>query len=173
VWFDNPPDGYGGTGPTPAELAARAVRLLPIAGPVIGMAPAPGSVGLVGLPVWMWTAVSARTWGPVSATASVPGMSVTATARAQKVVWDMGDGHVVTCWSPGTVYSIGRGGGKSPSCGYVYSHPSGSQPGGKYLVTATTTWAVTWTGGGASGALTATRSSSVGVAIGELQVLVT
>lgn len=173
VWFDTPPDGYGGRTTTPADLAVRAVKLLPIGGPVIGMAPAPGSVGLVGLPVWLWTAVSARTWGPASATASVPGLSVTATARAQKVVWDMGDGHAVTCASPGTVYTVGRGGGDSPTCGYTYAWPSGSQPGGKYLVTATTTWAVTWVGGGESGSLTVTRASTLRVAIGELQVLVT
>lgn len=173
LWFENPPDGYGGTGPSARDLATRAVRLLPIEGPAIGMAPRPGSVGLVGLPVWMWTAVSPRTWGPVSATASVPGMSVTATAHAEKVVWDMGDGHTVTCRSPGTVYTLGRGGGKSPTCGYVYARPSGSRPGGAYVVTATTTWGIDWTGAGESGALTVTRSSTLDVRIGELQVLVT
>ena len=38
---------------------------------------------------------------------------------------------------------------------------------------ATATWEVTWTGGGTSGTLTVTRSSSTTVRIGELQVLVT
>jgi hypothetical protein len=171
-WRATPPEGYGGGGVTPAEAAQQALRLLPIGGPDIGMAPEPGKAGLVGLPVWMWTSVSARTWGPASATAAVPGLSVTARARATKVVWDMGDGHSVTCPSPGTPYTRSQGSGMSPTCGYRYVRSSADQPGAAYTVVATTTWAVTWSGGGESGALTVTRSSSVRVRIGELQVLV-
>jgi hypothetical protein len=170
VWLRDPPPGFGG--PTPAQLAMRAVEQLPIRGPEIGMAPAPGSTGLVGLPVWMWTAVSAETWGPVSATASVPGLSVTATAHAARVVWDMGDGSRVTCANPGTPYTRAVGESDSPTCGYRYSQPSSAEPNASYTVTATTTWEVRWTGGGQSGQLTQTRSSSASVRIGELQVLV-
>ena len=136
------------------------------------MAPELGKSGLVGLPVWMWTSVSARTWGPASATASVPGLSVTATAQAIKVAWDMGDGHTVTCANPGTPYARSRGAAMSPTCGYRYDRSSADQPGAAYAVTATTTWAVTWSGGGGTGALTVTRSSTARVRIGELQVLV-
>jgi hypothetical protein len=39
-------------------------------------------------------------------------------------------------------------------------------------VTATTTWDIQWAGGGEAGQLTETRSSSLPVRIGELQVLV-
>jgi hypothetical protein len=172
MWLATPPDGFGGGGPTPADLAARAVKQLPIAGPDIQMAPGPGKTGLVGLPVWMWTQRAPLTWGPTSATAAVPGLAVTATATAQKIVWSMGDGNSVTCASPGTAYDVALGGGTSPNCGYVYDTSSRAQPGGKYVVTATTTWAVTWVGGGQSGALTVTRTSTSAVSIGELQVLV-
>ena len=84
----------------------------------------------------------------------------------------MGDGHSVTCASPGTPYKRSLGAGVSPTCGYRYVRSSADQQGAVYTVVATTTWAVTWSGGGESGALTVTRSSSARVRIGELQVLV-
>lgn len=172
VWRATPPPGYGGTGLTVGVLAARAVAQLPLLGPDIGLAPDPAKTGLVGLPVWMWTRVSRSRWGPVSATASVPGMSVTATARAVRVVWDMGDGHRVTCTGPGTPYTKDAGATSSPTCGYRYTRSSATQPGATYTVTATTTWQIQWSGGGAFGQLTQTRSSSTRLRIGELQVLV-
>ncbi len=170
VWRATPPPGLGGV--TAAQLAQQAVRLLRLSGPDIGMAPRPGSTGLVGLPVWLWTAATPTTWGPSSATASVPGLSVTATARAARIVWGMGDGHSVTCANPGTPYAETLGAKASPTCGYVYAISSAAQPGAKYKVTATTTWNVTWVGGGQTGALTVTRASATQVSIGEMQVLV-
>lgn len=172
LWLNTPPEGYGGATPTPAQLAQQAVDTMRLDGPAIGMAPPTGKTGLVGLPVWMWTTVSASTWGPSSARASVPGLTVTATARAKRIVWTMGDGHSVTCASPGTPYSADKGDGPSPTCGYVYQRSSASQPGHEYTVTATTTWDVAWAGGGESGVITVTRSSTTSVRIGELQVLV-
>lgn len=172
VWRPAAPPGVAGTGPTPAELAAQAVDELPLRGPAIGMAPRPGSMGLVGLPVWLWTAVSPQTWGPVSATAAVPGLSVTATANAESIVWSMGDGGSVRCTKPGTPYRREFGNVISPDCGYRYSHSSAGLPGDAYSLTATTTWRITWSGGGESGALIQQRSSTLPVRIGELQVLV-
>ena len=173
VWLATPPAGFGGAGITPAQLAAQAVELLGLRGPEIGMAPPDGTTGLVGVPVWMWTEVTPTTWGPVSATASVPGLSVTATGRAQRIVWAMGDGTSVTCTGPGTPYRESFGGTESPTCGHVYTRSSAGQAQDRYPVTATTTWQVTWTGGGQSGVLTVTRASTTTVSIGELQVLVT
>lgn len=172
VWRATPPPGYGGSGGTAEALAAEAVARLPLLGPDIGMAPDPAKTGLVGLPVWMWTRVTPATWGPVTATASVPGLSVTATARAVRIVWDMGDGHQVTCTGPGTPYTRAAGATSSPTCGHLYTRSSATQPGAAYPVTATTTWDIRWRGGGASGQLTQTRASSTRVRIGELQVLV-
>jgi hypothetical protein len=173
VWRATPPLGYGDSGVSVEALAAQAVERLPLAGPDIGLAPDPAKVGLVGLPVWMWTEVTPSTWGPVSATASVPGLSVTATAQADRVVWDMGDGQSVTCDGPGTPYDEHSGVTVPPTCGHLYERASAAEPGGAYTVTATTTWRIEWSGGGSSGELTQTRESSVRVRIGELQVLVT
>lgn len=171
LWLPNPPAGFGG-GPSPATLAVQAVSRMLLRGPNIGMAPGAGETGLVGLPVWMWTTVTPQTWGPISATAAVPGLSVTATARVVAMVWDMGDGSSVTCTGPGTPYVQSMGDIDSPDCGYRYTRSSAGQPGNAYPVTATTTWAIRWAGGGQTGTLTQTRTTATTVRIGELQVLV-
>jgi hypothetical protein len=171
VWAADPPPGFGGGGPTPEELAQRAVEQLPLSQPQIGMTPTPGSTGLVGLPVWLW--LESGAWTPVSATASVPGLSVTATARPIRVVWDMGDGVTVTCRTAGVPYRPSAGDAMSPECGHRYTQASSGEPDEAYDVTATVTWDIEWSGGGASGALTQTRSATVQARIGELQVLVT
>lgn len=155
---------------SPAQVAMQAIAQMTLLGPQITMAPPADALGLVGIPVWMWTDASAATWGPVTATASVTGVSVTATANASKIVWNMGDDHTVTCHGPGTPYTGGDF-TKSPDCGYVYPQSSAGQPGNAYTVTATTTWGITWTGGGQSGTLTTTRESTTQLQIGELQVL--
>ena len=170
-WLPSPPDGFGATATTAGELAARAVDQMKLTGPTIGISITPDKTGLVGVPVWLWTAVGATTWGPNAATAAVPGLSVTATAQAKQIAWDMGDGTTVTCANPGT--ALYPGGVESPTCGYIYKRSSAGQPKNAYTVTATTTWAVTWTGGGIAGSLTVTRASATTVRIGEMQVLVT
>ena len=170
-WRPTTPPGFGGGAGALAQLADEAIARLALSGPDIGFAPDPSKAGLVGLPVWMWTRVAPATWGPLSATASLPGLSVTATARATRIVWGMGDGQHVTCDGPGTPYVRSEGETTSPTCGYVYSRSSAGQPDAAYTVTATTTWEIKWSGG-SSGQVTQTRTSSVRVRIGELQVLV-
>ena len=104
----------------------------------------------------------------------MPGLSVTATATAESIAWDMGDGHTVTCKTPGTPYAASDGLAPSPDCGYTYTQPSGHMPGGTYTITATTTWKVTWTSSdGESGALPplTTPPSTVAVKVGELQAV--
>lgn len=170
-WLAANPPGYGEAGITPAQLARRAVDQMTLTGPAIHLTVEAPKTGLVGMPVWLWTDVTPTTWGPNSATASVPGLSVTATARATKIRWDMGDGGTRVCDGPGTPYIAGAV--TSPTCGYVYERSSAGQPDDAYSVVATTTWQVTWSGDGTSGSLTVTRTSSTTVRIGELQVLVT
>lgn len=172
VWWADPPPGFGGTSATPGQLANEAVRRMRLRGPEIGIVPEPGKVGLVGLPVWMWTAVTPQTRGPVSVTASVPGLSVTATATAQQVAWSMGDGRTVVCDGPGSPYEDRFADRASPTCGHTYTRTSAREPGAAYTVTATTTWRVVWAGGGQRGELSLDRSSTVALRIGELQVLV-
>jgi len=156
---------------SPEQLALRAMASIRLLGADIQMAPDPAGTGLVGLPVWMWTNVNANTWGPISASASDAGLSVSITARAASIEWSMGDGSTVTCDNPGTPYEARFGKSQSPTCGHVYTAPSRNRPGGVYAVQTTTTWRVAWAGGGASGVITTQRQSQTTVRIGELQVV--
>lgn len=127
--------------------------------------PAPGSIGLVGMPNWMWVAdPSQTTWGPISRSASAGGWTVMATARVSRVSWDMGDGQVITC-GQGTEYLDRYGLSKSPTCGHVYTRQ------GHYTITATSHWVVAWSGIGQVGTIAVDLVRSVPVTIGEAQVL--
>ena len=119
------------------------------------------------MPVWLWT----QQWAPQTATAAAGGISVTVTANIANVVWTMGDGNTVTCTSPGTKFDVSWGFRDSPDCGYRYQHTSRDQPGGKYAITATSTWNVKWTGA-VNTAAAVTTANTVQVTIGELQALV-
>jgi hypothetical protein len=162
-------------GPTPAQLAAEALAKIRLDGASIHMAPttsATGVGGLVGLQVWMWTTAGAHTWGPIGASASSGALTVRIEAKASKIVWNMGDGHHVTCTEPGQAYVASDGGGASSNCGYTYTKPSFNQASGRYTITATTTWRVTWQGGGDGGVIVTHRTSQASVRINEQQVVV-
>lgn len=153
-------------------LAQQAISSMTLKAPSIGMAPPPGSrSGLVGLPVWLWVERGADLTGPARASASAGGVTVTAVAQVSQVVWSMGDGNTVTC-GLGTPYVEGAG-TASPDCGYVYAQASSRHVpgGGPWPITATSTWAITWSGGGLSGTQTLQLSSSAELFVGELHVL--
>jgi hypothetical protein len=174
---DNP-DGFvvvpTGQPPTPQvdpqQLAQRAVDSMTLLGPDIASPRATGKY-TVGVPMWMWVNQGATTYGPNMASASAGGITVTATAKVSKIVWQMGDGSNVTCSGPGTPYAASEGMSQSPTCGHVYSKTSAGARSGKYPLTATSTWTIDWQGGGAAGQLTEVRQTNVQVAIGEVQVV--
>jgi hypothetical protein len=157
----------------PAVLAQQAVDKMRLLGPDIGITPEPGGKGVVGMPVYMWTRQSAETYGPNTASASAGGITVNATAKVTKIVWQMGDGNAVTCTTAGTPYKAAYGKQPSPDCGYRYSQPSSATSTGRYHVTATSTWSINWqvAGGGESGQLAETRTSAVDITVAEVQVL--
>jgi hypothetical protein len=156
----------------PRVLAEQAIATMTLQAPAIRTAPPPGSAsGLVGLPVWLWTEQGELTTGPTRQTASAGGVTVTAVGQVSRVVWDMGDGTAVVCGA-GTPYRPGAT-GSSPDCGHVYDRASSRHvPGGAgWPITATSTWTITWTGGGLSGTETLELSSSAELPVGELHVL--
>jgi hypothetical protein len=133
---------------SPEQVADMARKRLNLPSPLI--AASPSRLQLVGLPTWLWLRDSR--WNPVPATASVPGVSVTATARPTRVTWTMGDGRTVVCTGPGTPYlASGDPRAASPTCGHTYSTSSAAEPGGNYMVTAQIHWTVSWTGAGQTG----------------------
>ncbi|CAL9671222.1 hypothetical protein SUDANB15_07411 (plasmid) [Streptomyces sp. enrichment culture] len=168
VWRAEPPGEEAAV--DPAVLAQQAVDKMTLLGPDIA-SPRPAGKYTVGVPMWLWVNQSATTYGPNTASASAGGVTVTATAKVSKIDWRMGDGSTVTCTGPGTPYNGSADMAKSPTCGHVYSVTSADAPGGKYAVTATSTWTIDWQGGGAAGQLTEIRQSDVQVAIGEVQVV--
>jgi hypothetical protein len=155
----------------PRVLAEQAIALLVMRAPEIRMAPPPGSTsGLVGLPVWMWTEPGEEHLGPTRQSVSAGGVTVTAVGEVSRIAWDMGDGTTVVCGA-GTPYVPGAG-GESPDCGHVYAQASTRHvPGGAWPVTATSSWTITWSGGGLSGTETLELSSSAELVVGELHVL--
>jgi hypothetical protein len=129
---------------SPEALARDARSRLALPKPVVRLSPTPPAVQIVYLPTWVW--LDDASWGSRSATASVPGLSITATARATRLVLTTGDGTTVTCTGHGTAWASGmNANAPSPTCGHTYIRP------GTPVLTLTVTWQVTWTGGGQSG----------------------
>lgn len=135
----------------PAEvIVQRAVTRLELPEPVIRTSPDEDFVQVVHVPTWMW--VERETWGPVSATAAVDGVKVTATAHPRIAVWSMGEGGSVVCHGPGTPYTDAYGPkAPSPDCGYTYQRASLSAPDKAFTVSVQVTWDVEWHGGGQAG----------------------
>ena len=174
-WSPNPPPGSA-AGPTPGEVAQLAIERMNLTAIDIGIVPEPGpdSVGLVGMPAWMWASnPDDHTFGPATATASAGGITVTATARVEKVTWSMGDGTEVVCRSAGTPYRSSFGRKDSPDCGHTFTTTSAGLPNDRFTVTARSDWVITWQGAGQSGTIRLDGlERSVQIAIGEAQVLV-
>jgi hypothetical protein len=167
VWIPNGP----GAPPSPAELAQQARSQLRLPTPKIKTNPAGDQ--LVNLPTWLWA--DRGSWNPVSATAAVPGVSVTAVATPTSVTWSMGDGGSVTCTGPGSPF---RPGGDprsaSPDCGYTYHASSAGRPGDAFPATATVHWTVTWSGAGQGGTFpNMTTSESVPFRVAESEGIAT
>ena len=168
-WSLTPPAGPAAP-PDPRVLAQQAVAAMRLRAVNVGIVPepAPGRVGLVGLPTWMWVKdPSASSWGPVSRSVSAGGFSVTATGRVDRVVWSMGDGSTVVCRTPGTPYADAFGKRSSPDCGHQYVRQ------GVYTVRATSYWVVAWSGIGQSGEIPLQFTRSAVITMGEAQVLTT
>ncbi len=159
-----PPPGQGGT-VDPAVLAQQAIKNMRLVGADIGIAPKQGAISLVGLPVWLWNNTSPTTWGPTSDSVSAGGITVTATAHVDRIIWTTGDGGSVTCKGAGKAY-LPAYGTQQPECGHTYSQP------GEYAINATSKWVVDWTASnGQAGRITTDRTAATTVALAEAQAL--
>ena len=149
VWLPDFPDAEGDEpGPSAEQLAQQAREQLRLPAPDI--AASPEGDQLVSVPTWLW--LDPEGWEEISATASVPGVSVAAVATPLSVTWSMGDGSEVVCDGPGTPFGA-RGAPErpSPDCGHTYGSSSAGQPGEAYPVFVEVSWTVTWAGAGESG----------------------
>ncbi|MFD4483343.1 ATP/GTP-binding protein [Streptomyces sp. NPDC058471] len=176
VWL---PEG-GGAPAAPAidpeTVARKAVDSMTLKGPKIESPRAAGTY-TVGVPMWMHVARGPSVFGPQSATATAGGVTVTAKAKVSTIRWDMkdpGDPAPIVCHGPGTKYKASYGMAMSPDCGHRYQKTSASAPGERFAVTATSSWTITWEVVGAgpdSGSWTETRTSTIPIRVGEMQVL--
>lgn len=166
--------GQGEGSQVPVEaVVQRAVKQLVLPKPVIRTNPDADRTQVVHVPTWMW--VDRSTWDPVSASAEVEGLKVTATARPQRAVWSMGEGGSVVCRGPGTPYSDSYAPkAASPDCGYTYHRASIGVPGGAFTVSVRVTWDVEWHGGGQGGVVPGlVMTASRRLVVDEVQAIVT
>ncbi|GAA1435917.1 hypothetical protein GCM10009616_34350 [Microlunatus lacustris] len=165
-------DGAAGAPPPPPDpevLARQAIAQMGLHAIEIGIVPEPrqGRVGIIGMPTWMWVAdPGPATTGPISRSATVRGFTVTATAKATRVVWRMGDGTTVSCLGRGTPYKDSDGRRSSPTCGHTYTKA------GRYTVQATSYWTVEWEGIAQTGEINLDFTADTAITMGESQVIV-
>jgi len=182
IWAGSPPAGPGQQ-ITPYEVAQIAIKQMNMHAVGVGLAPTPvesnpKSIGVIGLPVWMWvnnptSSTYSTSDDPLTASASAGGITVTARAYVERVEWNMGDGSdPITCGA-GTEYNVSVDGKReSPDCGYTYTKTSWDQPNHQFAVTARSYWRVDWAGAGQSGTIRLPAlASTVHIREGELQVL--
>jgi hypothetical protein len=180
-WSDVPPAGI--TTYTPAQAAALLVKSFPLIGITIGMAPEDKThtddpVGTaayrrtwVGIPVWLWVQnPQPQNFGPYSKSATLGGVTVTATAQVQSVTWSSGDGQMITCGA-GTAFDETAMQDElatdSPTCGFRYQKTSGTLT---FTVMATSNWIVRWAGGGTNGTTAVpTVRSATQIHVGQLE----
>jgi len=170
-WSVDPPPGINTL--TAAQAAQRLISTFQLEPVSIGFAPDPqiiGSKSYVGVPIWMWVDnPTPLSFGPYSQTATLGGTTITATAQVSSILWNMGDGSTVACANVGTPFMVAYGAVDSPTCGHRYTSTSDGQPAGRYTVTATSQWTVTWTGAGQTGSVPLSAATTTTVDINELQ----
>ena len=156
--------------PNPAVLAAEVEKQLNLPAPTVGMDPNPYTgydpnkhnmpYTLVNIYTWFWDRAG---FAPLSKTASLNGISATATATPTTLRFDPGDGSgAVTCTGPGREWTRADG-FDAPSgggCGFMYRSVSpGDVP---IKATLTVAWTVTWTGStGAVGTLAPLSTTTI------------
>ena len=169
--------------PDPAVLAQQAYQQIPIPKPDMHFGPHPDLVA-VNIPVWLW--VSKVQVAPVTVAAG--GVSVTATPALRSVSWSMGE--PVDPSNPGVLAPPVVCSGDAmytpaptdvaptvpPACGYSYQWRSlKARTGGlgSWAVSASATWAITWTSNvGQGGTITAPPANSVAnLQVGEWQTI--
>ena len=142
-----------------ASEALRDIRTQLLRPPEVATSP-PGRA-IVNLETWLWITDP----GPVSATASIPGLSATVTATVSSTTWRFGraaasDTGVVTvvCEGVGAPWTPADGDRPAP-CGHTFASPTDRAIG--HPVEVSVTWDLAWSAtNGASGTLDPISSNS-------------
>ena len=166
-------------------LRDQLVAVLPL--PVVRVAPAddPSGLAIAQVPSFFWVDQTVGQWAPISKSAAVPLLSVTATATPVELRVDPGDGSdVVRC--PGTPRAFPRGAdglfsGADPAsfdgCRVVYHHSSTISSNGRdtWPARVSIEWHLTWVASnGETGDLGVVATSSLReLRVGEIEALIT
>jgi enoyl reductase len=140
---------------------------------------APAGATKVNLPTWAW--LDGAKFKPVSVTASIPVLEISATTTATPISLKIGPGTTDAQTYPasgvceinnghiGEPYAKGKA-GQTPPCGVKYLRSSGD---GTYPLKAAITWKIDWTGtGGAGGDLPdGTFGTTQNVTVQEIQAI--
>lgn len=153
--------------PDPREVAHRAVLQLEIPAPTTQIGPEPNvnewKMAVVGYPLWLWTTGPDR----IDRTVTEQGITLNLSARRVTTKFDLGDGTVKFCGVTTPYHQGVQPAAESPSCGHRYQKPS--LPKGKYAVSASTRWEISWSALGQSGVLPFERQGPVTqLPVGEL-----
>ena len=153
-----------------AQVRKKAVDKIKPTAPDLGASPclasSNGCTGTVGVPVWLW----AEDGGDLpsdTATASAGPYTVRATGKVKSVKWSLGDGQETVCKGAGTVFDPDTHGWSAPDCGFE----TGWKKAGKYTLTATYVWEVSWSGD-VNGSTTRELSASEDINVREIQSVV-
>jgi len=163
-------------------LAQRAIRQLRVPPPQISAGPDRGKLA-VNLWTWLWT----EDPGPLTATAAAGGVSVTAIATLDSVTWSLGEPAAtggpyaagppvtITCQGTGTAPPANYDWKAEPPCGHKYTWRSTKERTGgtgKWPITATSNWNVTWQSNtGVAGSATLSATSNDVLDIGEYRTV--
>ncbi|WP_395725733.1 hypothetical protein [Nakamurella sp.] len=168
--------------PDPRVIAERAIRQLQVPAPHISAGPDKAKLA-VNLWTWLWI----DSPGPLTATAAAGGVSVTATATLDSTTWSLGEPVAtggpyesgppvtITCQGTGTAPPVGYDWKAQPPCGHKYTWMSAKDRtggSGKWPITATSNWNVTWQSNtGVSGSTVLNASSTEALEIGEYRTV--
>lgn len=157
---------------TPQQAAQTATARLQFTAAGPGAGPTSADNGLpfdapVGYPVWLWADGGTTTNRTV--TDAVGGMAIRITVHFESLTWDPGDRSGTFTCGVGTkwVKGLTEPAANSPTCDHVY------QDMGRYRITATTHWTITWAAGGQTGTVPVAITRSRPFNVGELQTVLT
>ncbi len=156
-WVDkgDPPPADIENAVTPKVLGELAYNEIRVPGTKVTLAPA--NATKVNLPTWAW--LDGAAFKPVSVTASIPALDISATTTAEPVSLKIEPGTTDAETYPasgvceihngriGDPYAKGKA-DQTPPCGVKYLRSSGN---GTYPLKATITWKIHWTGSDGTG----------------------
>lgn len=127
--------------PTPEQLAAVALGMMPLAKANVRTAPEAPDATYIGVENWLW--IPDSQWSTLRKSVTAGATTVTVSAAPAHVSWNLGPKTVI-CYGPGQAWVEGMTDAASTNCGFTYKESSDHEPDGRFPITATIRYQVTW-----------------------------